>query len=66
MLGKPGSAVRVDAGELERWLRADDLEELRLAILQADDRSDEEELARLRAEYRQHAMLERPASITGR
>src|ERR671927_455522 len=54
-LGPPGSSVRVDALALDRWLRDPGETEddpLRLGILAAHDRGDQEELERLQAEFR--------------
>jgi excisionase family DNA binding protein len=60
-LAGPGTSIRIDRDEFDRWLRRDNPQDLRKLILQADEDGDEEGLAWLRAEYREKATFERPA-----
>ena len=59
-LNGPRTSIRIDRDEFDRRLRGDGLQDLRKLILQADEDGNEELVSRLRAEYRQRALLERP------
>jgi excisionase family DNA binding protein len=57
-----GAQIRIDAAQLEQWLYVGDVMRLEQQITDAIERGDDEQVAKLRSEYRRLGVT-RPATL---